>query len=748
MDDTEEPLIQTCPDCGTEIDVSDQEPLSAVVCPTCGSSSSVNTQIDHFELVDVLGRGGMGVVYRANDTSLDRPVALKLLKKSEGASEEQIAQLATEASITASINHPHVVKVFTTGMDHGRFYIAMELVDKGTLDHLIELQGRVAEAQVLEVGIQIAQGLRAAQQAGLIHRDVKPGNILFADSHTAKIVDFGLAVFMEDEEKVRGEVWGTPYYVAPEKLDNKPEDFRSDIYSLGGTLFHALAGRPPFEAENASLVALKHLKSQAVSLQAFAPWVSGSTAFVINRTLNKDPEQRYQSYDELIEHLGYARAQLQTAKPQEATRVILESEEEKKAVGWLVFVMLGLIVAAGVAVIFFHDRIFKPDEPPGVSTAEPTPAGGTKVPTGMFPDARVQLEEGDAAAAATAFREAAAQPRITPVQLAWANLLEGLSELSAGHRAEADRAFSKITDRGLFSSKPADEKLAVFFLETARQMTGPAPIAPSAASGLDKKSHELIALLLFGMKDWQLDRIDDAVKLLDDFRAAKPSGSNAWIAKLQPLATDLVLDYKAFQMAEDRFKAAKSPAEIKGALDALKGVKGKFAERANGLAGKAAGQLAEQEKQRAKMLAEGKIPDGTYKLLNRKNGKAIDVEGHSKEAGHKVHLWADTGALNQQWNLTAVGGGFYIVVGVESDKALEVPDGSAEEGLALRQWTLNKSSAQRWKIEKTDGPWFKLTAECSGKALAGAGDLQNDGGGLVQTAYTGAEEQQWKIEAP
>jgi Ricin-type beta-trefoil lectin domain-like len=221
-----------------------------------------------------------------------------------------------------------------------------------------------------------------------------------------------------------------------------------------------------------------------------------------------------------------------------------------------------------------------------------------------------------------------------------------------------------------------------------------------------------------------------------------------WIAELQPVATDLLEENAAFQMAADRFKAAKSPAEMKDALDGLKGVKGKLAERAKELTAKAASQLAEQEKRRAKMLAEGKIADGTYKLLNRKNGKAIDVEGRSKDSGHKVHLWAYTGATNQQWNLTAVGGGYYTIVGVDSAKALEVPDASTEEGMALRQWDLNKSPAQRWKIEKTDGPWFKLTAECSGRVLAGAGDLAANGAGLVQTTYTGTEEQQWKIELP
>ena len=586
MDDTEEPLIQTCPDCGTVIDVSDQEPLSAVSCPTCGSSSAVHTQIDHFELVGVLGRGGMGVVYRANDTSLDRPVALKLLKKSEGASQEQIAQLATEASITASVNHPHVVKVYTTGMDHGRFYIAMELVDKGTLDHLIELQGRVAESQVLEVGIQIAQGLRAAQQAGLIHRDVKPGNILFADAHTAKIVDFGLAVFMKDEEKVRGEVWGTPYYVAPEKLDNKPEDFRSDIYSLGGTLFHALAGRPPFEAENASMVALKHLKSQAVSLQAFAPWVSGSTAFVINRTLNKDPEQRYQSYDELIEHLEYARAELKTAKPQLAKRVVMESEAEKKAMGWAVFAMIGLIVAAGIAAVVFRNQIFHPGQPATPGAGEPA-VGVESQMESVFAEALAKLGEGNSAAAADAFRHTAAQPKIAPLQIAWANLLEGLAEHLAGRRAEAEAAFRKVTDRGPFSTKPANGKLAGFLLETARQMEGHGPIARNAADGFDKTNHESIALLFFGVKNWELGNIDDAVSQLRLFRQTTPAGNDAWIGELKSVATQLLEEYTVFQMAADRLNAAKSPAEVKVAVDALKEVKGKLAGRAKELASKA-----------------------------------------------------------------------------------------------------------------------------------------------------------------
>src|SRR5262245_9057091 len=298
--------IQSCPYCGVSVDITEREPLEIVDCPDCGQRFATTGQIAQYQIIQVAGKGGMGVVYKAYDASLDRYVALKLLKKSQSNDTQLIQQLETEAAITASITDPNVVRVFRTGRDRGRFFIAMELVDKGSLDDLIHLQGRVAEAQILEVGIQIASGLRAAYQHGLIHRDVKPGNILFADAHTAKIVDFGLAIFMAQEESVRGEIWGTPYYVAPEKLDQEPEDFRSDMYSLGATLFHALTGRPPFDAESATMVALKHLKTQAVSLQAFAPWVSNPTAHIINRTLAKNPANRYRRYDELIQNFAYA----------------------------------------------------------------------------------------------------------------------------------------------------------------------------------------------------------------------------------------------------------------------------------------------------------------------------------------------------------------------------------------------------------------------------------------------------------
>jgi len=728
----EEPLLQTCPACGTVMDVSDVEPLSAVVCPNCGAPSVIAATIDHFELQEVLGHGGMGAVYKAHDTSLDRPVALKLLRKSSG-SPEQIRQLATEAAITASINHPHVVRVFSTGTDRGRFYIAMELVEKGTLDRLIELQGRVAEAQVLEVGIQIASGLRAAHHAGLIHRDVKPGNILFADSHTAKIVDFGLAIFAEDEAKTRGEIWGTPYYVAPEKLDQKPEDFRSDIYSLGGTLFHALAGRPPFEAENASMVALKHLKSQAVSLQAFAPHISSNTAYVINRTLNKDPAKRYQSYDELIQHLEYALTELQAGRGKAgSTRVVIETAEDKKTMGWVAMALIGIIFLLGLTVFFTRDRLFPKDT---------SAAGNGAV---MFPYAFEKIADGRPEEAAAALSKVVAQKPPQP-RLNWAGLFEGLSLLLAERRADANAAFSKVENRGLYSKKDADRELARFFVEVGRRMQGDAPIDPDEVKVSDTASYQAVAPLFYGLKNWQVGRFEDSVKFLRQFRESAPAGKDAWVADLKPIADDRLNQYTAYEKAVNQTKAAKTLEQKKAALISLRTIKAPLATKVRDLTGKTATEVGTLENERTALWAAGKVPDGRYRLINRRTGKALNVADRSKADGGKLTQNPYAGQSNQQWNITALGG-FYLLVGVESGKAVNVPNGQTEESVALVQGNVNKGPTQKWRIERIEPNIYKLTAEVSGKALTSAGDA--DGSTVVQKTYTGAHEQQWKIESP
>ncbi len=301
-----EPAAQTCPSCGTTVDTTAAEPLARIACPTCGKKIRVERTFDHFVVVETLGVGGMGTVYKARDLQLDRFVALKLLRRDLGGEEDHKARLQQEARIAAAVNHPYVIQVFDSGTDHGQFYVVMELVDQGSLDDLMALQPRLPEQRVLEIGIQVAKGLRAAHRRGLIHRDVKPANILFVDEHAAKIGDFGLASSATQRWGIGGVVWGTPEYVAPERLNNDPEDFRSDIYSLGATLFHAIAGKPPIEAGTNSATALLESKQRPLDLQKTAPDVSAETVEVLQRMIAADPAQRFSSYDDLVAELERA----------------------------------------------------------------------------------------------------------------------------------------------------------------------------------------------------------------------------------------------------------------------------------------------------------------------------------------------------------------------------------------------------------------------------------------------------------
>jgi len=304
---------QTCSVCGTILDSGAYEPLARVVCRKCGQNNLVQRAFDHFVVVETLGAGGMGTVYKARDTHLERYVALKLWRKDLGGEEDHNARFERDARIAASVNHPNVVQIFWLGTDHGRFYVVMELIERGSLDDLIEEHGRLSENHVLETGIQIARGLRAAHRKGLIHLDVKPANILFVDEHAAKIGDFDLAALATQQQQSDHVIWGTPPYVAPERLNNEPEDIRSDMYSLGATLFHAVAGKPPIEADTNSATELLELKRHPSDLRALAPDVSAPTVQVLQRMIAPDPKQRFSSYDELLAELDAARRALEIA---------------------------------------------------------------------------------------------------------------------------------------------------------------------------------------------------------------------------------------------------------------------------------------------------------------------------------------------------------------------------------------------------------------------------------------------------
>ncbi len=570
-------LLEACPSCATLMDVTLQPPFAEIHCPSCGQRLRARKQFKNYRLVEVVGEGGMGVVFKAVDCNLNRHVALKVLKREMSADAEAQAQLEEEARITASINHPHVVKVFSFGEDHGQFYLAMELVEKGSLDHLMNIQRRVGEAQMLEVAIQIAQGLEAGLEKELIHRDIKPGNILFVDAHTSKLVDFGLAIVADQAAQAKGEIWGTPYYIAPEKLDNQPEDFRSDIYSLGGTIFHALAGRPPYEAETASMVALKQLKSQAVSLQAFAPDISSETAYVVNRMLAKNPDDRYESYAELIEHLTYARNKLlerAQKPPQPKARVVMETRETKNLTAILSLVLLAAIVGIALLVYVFRDKIF-PEQV--ISAAQPAAATHSETElreifkSALELQANRQFEE-----ARTEFNRLRTSPGIKQPLKTWAMMNEGLASIMIGDREKAAEIFADIENAGLYSMKESELPVANFFVAAGKELAKPDAVIPASIVNLySNQNFEAFGLLCFGMHDWENGRISDGGAILRAFSRSRVPEPYTWIEGLRPMAKVYADDYSLLQPIETTLPKATGPASAKALLEKVRAARDK-----------------------------------------------------------------------------------------------------------------------------------------------------------------------------
>jgi len=261
----------------------------------------------NYELERELGQGGMGTVYLARDTGLNRKVALKILK-TELSDDPAFAQkFLDEVEVTASLAHPNIIRVYTLGEQDGRLYLVMEHLDQPSLEQRMDQLGKLPEQDVLEIGIGIASALQFAhEETGMIHRDIKPGNILFGRGSIPKLADFGLAAGARTALGQQDEIWGTPYYVSPERLNREEEDIRSDIYSLGAALYHALAGRAPFEAETAEEVAKRHLFDRPPPLRSLRPDAHEQTVFTLDKCLAKAPGSRWLNYTELVELLADA----------------------------------------------------------------------------------------------------------------------------------------------------------------------------------------------------------------------------------------------------------------------------------------------------------------------------------------------------------------------------------------------------------------------------------------------------------
>ncbi len=297
--------IIDCPECGQPMDVSQLPPYANAICPGCQALTRVKTRMGPYRITGKLGKGGMSVVYRAEDTVLGREVALKVLNDTYAGDALRSERFEREAQIMARVSHENLVQIYAVGRDQGLFYIAMELVEGAGLDSLITAEERVPEDKVLRLTLDIVRGLDAAWNAGLMHRDIKPANILQSPDGVAKIVDFGLSL-LQSESDVEREIWVTPYYAAPETLLRGEEDFRTDMYALGATMYHLLVGAPPRVDASQSSDVLLETKKNLPPLEQVVNDISPMTCFIVDKLMAFHKEDRFSSYPELMDAVEQA----------------------------------------------------------------------------------------------------------------------------------------------------------------------------------------------------------------------------------------------------------------------------------------------------------------------------------------------------------------------------------------------------------------------------------------------------------
>lgn len=281
-----------------------------------------------YELLEKKGDGGMAVVYKAKDTYLNRFVAIKILKPEYIRDSKFVDNFRKESQAAAKLSHPNIVSVFDVGKEGNIFYIVMELLDGDSLGDVIEREAPISEKRVIEITRQIASGLSAAHRKNIIHRDIKPHNILMTEDGTPKITDFGIAKAVNNGTMVQSSsiVMGSVHYLSPEQARGGSVDARSDIYSLGIVMYEMLTGSVPFDGDNAVSVAVMHVNNDVPAPSETNLYVSSQMDAIVQKATRRSPEERFSSADELIRALNGERIGSAGTSVKKDTRVFSGKE--------------------------------------------------------------------------------------------------------------------------------------------------------------------------------------------------------------------------------------------------------------------------------------------------------------------------------------------------------------------------------------------------------------------------------------
>ena len=576
--------LATCQDCDAQMDVTDCGPFSRVKCPDCGREVRVKTEMGAYHLDRRLAVGGMSVVFVARDETLGREVVVKVLSEEYSGIEKRGKQFEKEAEMTAAVSHPNVVRVYTVGRAFGRFYIAMEFVDGESLETKMDDEGALPESVVIPLALQVVDGLWAAQRAGLIHCDVKPGNILLDQKGTAKIVDFGLSLLTEGGSATADEIWATPYYVPPEALNFEEEDFRSDIYALGATLYHALAGRPPIKAkEMATATAiLREEKKRVPSLLRVAPWLRPETRHAVEKAMALRRENRFSSYEEFREALELASAAVELEGEgtpiQSAAQVDRRARSVASRRAWI-GAGAGALVLVACVVAFLLAKAGR-DKGEGVVSGS-LGKGSTMVIdrdaildplvaaeiSQLYAGAREALVEDDFVVAERQFLAVHGHEGAPSRTAGWAGFEAVVACYLDGRPGDGREHLGML---GGFLKKEREEDTAM-----GKRLRG----AIKMLGGLEVVSAERLPAVLedpfratvyfsIGLKTWEQGRFDQAAEMFEKFQSAGPWEDAEWMTVYQDLAGRYLRDMGRLTRA-DHEVGEKAREELREAMVGL-----------------------------------------------------------------------------------------------------------------------------------------------------------------------------------
>jgi tRNA A-37 threonylcarbamoyl transferase component Bud32 len=343
------------------------------------------TVAGRYGLEEVVGHGGMSTVYKAHDSLLERNVALKVLHQQYNEDEDFVERFKREARSVAQLQHPNIVTVIDRGEEDGRQYIVFEYIDGENLKELVVRKGRLDVRAALEIALEIARGLGFAHEHGLVHRDVKPQNVLLNGDGGAKVTDFGIARSLDVDRSVTqtGTVLGTSNYIAPEQASGQPVDAQTDVYSLGIVLYEMLTGDVPFPGENFVAVAMKHIQEPSPSVLDSRGDVPLRVAEMVDRALEKDPEHRFPTMEDFAAEIEANLAELDRGEDGAVTMVVPAAQRLKRQPRHRTPVsrlplLIGLLGALAIAAVVVGLLTLRRDGQPLAPVGAPMPIAGVR----------------------------------------------------------------------------------------------------------------------------------------------------------------------------------------------------------------------------------------------------------------------------------------------------------------------------------------------------------------------------------